>query len=111
MTDWGGVLEESIVLDGEVVGGERFAQTLTALKQFLQKTYFCWSFSGKWQRTQIHRFRKKLWLIGSTLACGARGPCFKSMWELIFVSSYHLGLGHIHLFIHSVHKHKHNHKG
>ena len=42
MTDWGGVLEESIVLDGEVVGGERFAQTLTTLKQFLQKNIFCW---------------------------------------------------------------------
>jgi hypothetical protein len=32
----GDVLDEGVVLDGEVVGGEGFAQALAALEQFLE---------------------------------------------------------------------------
>ena len=40
MTDGGDVLDEGIVLNGEVVGCKRLAQTLTTFEKFLNKKKF-----------------------------------------------------------------------
>jgi len=37
VTNGGDVLNEGIVLDGEVVGGDGLAQTLATLEEFLKK--------------------------------------------------------------------------